>query len=73
MIVLATPLRCDIGNAVTCARAKQLRTVHLDSMTVAALQTIAFVSPVVVVGCKHALDLIRPRNRVIFTNETETV
>ena len=69
MLILATPLHCDIGTAVTRARAKQLRTVHLDSMTVAALQTIAFVSPVVVVGCKHALDLIRPRNRIIFCNE----
>jgi hypothetical protein len=58
VIVLATPLRCDIGNAVTCARAKQLRTVHLDSMTVAALQTIAFVSPVVVVGCRSARAIV---------------
>ena len=68
-MILALPLHGNIAQAVVQARADKLRTVHLDAMTVAALQSLEVVGPVVVVGCKSALDLIRPRNRVVFCTD----
>jgi hypothetical protein len=69
VITIALPYSGNIAAAVVQARAGQLRTVHLDSMTVAALQSFEVVAPVVVVGCKQSLDLIRGRNDVIHATE----
>jgi hypothetical protein len=66
--MLALPYHANVAAAVAKARASKLRLVHLDALTVDQLGTLEFVSAVEIVGCKHALDLLRPRHQIIFCN-----
>jgi hypothetical protein len=68
VIVVALPHHANVAAAVALARAGKLRRVDLHALTIDMLQTLKFASAVEVTGGKHALDLLRPRNRIIFGN-----
>jgi hypothetical protein len=67
--MLALPHHANVAAAVAQARAGKLRRVNLHALTIDMLQTLKFASAVQVIGNNHALDLLRPRNRIIFCNE----